>query len=191
MYNIANFQEQFPNSPIMIKDNRLYSIWMEGNYYKRKVAYHGAYPPSFLRRVKALFPNAKKILHVFSGAVEKVDGEVTIDINPDTNPDVIGDAHKLSEYFPENFFQLAICDPVYNQEHAKIYGCKMPRTHLVMQELYKVVEPLGYVVWLSTHPPLYKRTQWELSGLIMLHCGTNRVVRAVTIMRRRDDTISQ
>lgn len=189
MYNIANHQKTFPHAALTIQDNRLFGVWMIGAYYKRTAPYHGSYPPTFLKRVKSLFPDNTKILHLFSGMVKKEPGETTFDINPKLGPDVYGNAEELSRYFPSNFFNLVISDPPYSSKDAAIYGTKMPRTFKVMQELAKIVTIGGYVVWLCTSPPLYRKIEWDLKGIIGLHTGTNRVFRCVVIMqRRRDDS---
>jgi len=185
MIDIENHLKEFPNAVMVEKGGRLYGHWMEGNFYKRAVDYYGAYPPSFLRRVYSLFPRRGRVLHLFSGAVRKGDDEYTIDINPINMPDVVGDVHKVSNYFEEDFFSMIIADPPYDAKHAEVYGTKMPRTHIIMQELYTITQSAGYVVWLSTRPPLYRKVEWELAGLIGLHTGTNRVYRCVCIMKSR------
>lgn len=185
MLDVQNHLLEFPNVAITEKNGRVYGIWMEGNYYKRKVPYHGSYPPSFLRRVRSMFPSARNILHLFSGVVEKQAGEITVDINPALTPDVCCDVHELSKHLPAGSVELVIADPPYDKKHADIYGTMMPKTHIVMQELYKVVQEGGYVVWLCTKPPLYRKMQWNLAGVIGLHTGTNRVFRAIIILRRK------
>lgn len=52
----------------------------------------------------------------------------TVDINPETKPDLIGDAQTL-EGIPDNKFNRWRCDPPYNQDTAqKMYGTNLPVT---------------------------------------------------------------
>ena len=51
----------------------LYGIWVIGNNYRNKTAFYGSYPPRFVDRVMALFPDAHpqthQVLHAFSGSL--------------------------------------------------------------------------------------------------------------------------
>ena len=44
--------------------------WIMGNDYRVKSAYYGGYPAGYLRRIRALFPDKRRVLHLFSGKVE-------------------------------------------------------------------------------------------------------------------------
>ena len=41
-----------------------------GNDYRVKTGYYGRYPPGYLRRIRALFPDKRNVLHLFSGKVD-------------------------------------------------------------------------------------------------------------------------
>jgi hypothetical protein len=183
-FHITNHLSKFPHSAVVRKDGRVYLFWMVGNQYKRINGYHGEYPPSYMKRVLSLFPavQEEKILHLFAGTV-KGPG-VTFDCNPDLFPDVCGNAEEVDNYFTEDSFELVMADPPYTTKDAEIYGTKMPRSHLVFQRLVKVVQKGGMVVWLSTKPPMYRKEQWRLTGFAAFHCGTNRVLRAVTFLEK-------
>jgi len=149
--SMKNYAEKFPKYPPVIKDpltGWIHGTWMIGNNFRNKRGYYGEYPPSFLDRVKALFPRAKKVLHLFSGTVDKErwKNEVLFDINPDLNPDVIGDAKNLSQYFQENEFDLVIADPPYSEEDAKHYGTPLISRNKVMKELYPLISRLFVLV---------------------------------------------
>jgi hypothetical protein len=182
--DIANHKAQFPNSCVIEENDRIYGIWMIGNNYKRTVEYYGAYPPSYVKRVKSLLPNKKRILHLFSGMVKKERGETTFDCNPRLGPDVYGNAHNLTNYFESNSFALVLADPPYSKADAEVYGTKVPSSARVMNELYTILESNGMVVWLSTRIPMYKKIQFKLAGIIGLHTGTNRLFRAVTFLEK-------
>lgn len=184
MHNLANHIKMYPHSAIMEKEGRLYGQWIIGNNYRATQPYHGSYPPSYVERVKSLFPDNKKILHLYSGMVQPAEGEQTFDINPALNPTKCGKAEELSDYFSENAFSLVLADPPYTPADAAKYGAKMPITYRVMSELYKIVEVGGVVVWLCTRIPLWKKIEWKLLGVIGLFCGTNRVYRAVVLLQK-------
>ena len=60
----------FPRSLFISEDKRVVGTWIMGNNYRVKSTYYGGYPAGYLRRVKALFPDKKKVLHLFSGMVD-------------------------------------------------------------------------------------------------------------------------
>ena len=64
-----------------------------------------------------------------------------LDIHPGKNVDVVGDAHRLSSYFPENVFDLVFSAATF--EHLA-----MP--WVVASEINKVLKP-GGVVFVETH----------------------------------------
>ena len=60
---------------LTVAGGRLTGLWFMGNDYRNKSRMYGAYPPGFLPRVFALFPDARRVLHLFSGSLtaEQVD----------------------------------------------------------------------------------------------------------------------
>lgn len=50
----------------------LYAVVQGGQNYRNKSRLYGAYPPAFLPTVFALFPDAKRVLHLFSGSLTRV-----------------------------------------------------------------------------------------------------------------------
>lgn len=119
---------------------------MIGNDYKSKHRFYGEYPPSYLKRVMSMFPDMDNddILHLFSGVIEEKG--IKFDINQDLNPDVLGNAEKLSTYFDTNTFKLILADPPYSQEDANHYGSKMINRNNVLKECYKILKNEGFVV---------------------------------------------
>ena len=73
----------FPASLFVAGDGRVVGTWIMGNDYRVKSGYYGGYPAGYLRRVAALFPDRKRVLHVFSGKVDltAMPGD-TVDCNP-------------------------------------------------------------------------------------------------------------
>src|ERR1700739_4985243 len=77
----------YPKSLFIAEDGRVVGTWIMGNAYGVTSNYYGGYPAGYLKRIKALFPDRKKVLHVFSGMVdvENMPGD-TVDINTELNP---------------------------------------------------------------------------------------------------------
>ena len=167
------------HAPLVANDRWLYGMWMMGQWWKGS-GYYGAYPPSFLERTMSLFPDAKSILHLFSGSLtEEVKGD-RLDLNPEFKPEIIGDAHQLSSVVSKNY-DLIIADPPYSSEDANNYGKPMINRNKVVKECYKVLEPGGYLVWLDQILPMYRKDEVTLVGTIGVIRSTNHRVRAVFI----------
>jgi len=185
---VENYRRTFPNYPPVVLFGRwLYGIWIIGRNYKSRKKYYGEYPPTYLKRVHSLFPDAKRVLHLFSGVVKKGFWkiEVKFDINPQVHPDVVGDAHRLSEFFPENSFDLILADPPYSHEDAMHYGVPMINRNKVILECYKVLEKGGFLCWLDQVLPMFNKSMFELVGTIGIVRSTNHRFRILSIFRRR------
>src|ERR1700676_20592 len=110
---IVHYNEHsgFPECLFVAGDGRVVGTFILGNDYRVKSGYYGGYPATYLRRIKALFPDKYKVLHLFSG---KVDLDIlpghTFDIRPDMTPNYIGDAHNLS-HVPLTDYDLILADP--------------------------------------------------------------------------------
>jgi len=183
------YHAAFPDyPPLCATDRWLYGMWMMGNNY-RGSGYHGAFPPSFLRRVMCLFPEAEDILHLFSGSLtDDVAGD-RMDINPDLNPDIVGDAEELSQHVSKQY-DLIIADPPYTAEDADHYGTTMVNRNKVVKECYQVLKPGGYLVWLDMVYPMYAKREMQLVGTIGIVRSTNHRVRCVFIYQKVGDATS-
>lgn len=69
---IANYAKEtgFPQSLFVAADGRVVGTWIMGQNYTVKSGYYGGYPHGYLRRVRALFPDKQKVLHLFAGKVD-------------------------------------------------------------------------------------------------------------------------
>lgn len=70
------YNRKFPDRPKLIcsgKSEMVTGTWMIGSCYKNPNPLYGAYPYGYLERVHAMFPDARRILHVFSGGLTKAD----------------------------------------------------------------------------------------------------------------------
>ena len=72
MLDLENYTRTYPNWPPLVATDRwVYGVWMIGNNYRAAMGYYGEYPPTYLARIKALFPSAQNVLHLFSGMVQR------------------------------------------------------------------------------------------------------------------------
>jgi SAM-dependent methyltransferase len=185
--NIENYNKTFPKWPPLVKTDRwVYGVWVIGNDYRNKSRYYGTYPPTYLKRVRALFPDSEKVLHLFSGDVEKgyFPSETTLDINQELKPDIVANSSNIP--FKENSFDLILVDPPYSKEDAEKYGYPMPNRKKALHECYRVLKPNGFVVWLDVVLPMYRKIEFNLVGTIGLIRSTNHRTRTVLIWQKND-----
>lgn len=175
---------RFPQSIFIAEDGRVVGTWIMGNDYRVKSSYYGGYPAGYLRRVAALFPDKRHVLHIFSGKVElaAMPGD-TIDLNPDLNPTFIADAHDLTGV-PLARYDLILADPPYSVEDAERYQTTMVKRNVVMRSLAAGMAPGAHVVWLDQVLPMYRKDEWAIEAVIGMVKSTNHRFRVITIFRR-------
>jgi len=181
-----NFSSSYPQySPLIVHNNRLYGFWLIGRWYASDRSFYGSYPPSYLSRVRSLFPDCVKVLHLFSGIV-KGDGvnEITYDINPELKPDICDDGCNLVSHFNKNEFDLILADPPYEERDFKKYGYKPFNKKKVVKDCSLIVNPGGFLVWLDTILPSFSKRDWQLYGIIGLIQSTNHRIRSINIFQK-------
>jgi hypothetical protein len=188
----AAYARAFPRfPPLLVTDRWLYGVWLLGNQYRNPSHYYGAFPPSLLPRVWALFPEiAGRVLHVCSGSLTAPataqPGRQVVRLDcqrsPAVQPSVQGDATGLP--FQDGTFELLIADPPYGAAQAVHYGVPMPSRRRMVQEAWRVTQPGGCLVWLDTTLPMYRKAQWHLFGTIAIVRSTNHVVRLLSLFER-------
>jgi len=174
----------FPQSLYIGEDGRLLGMWIMGNNYQVRSGYYGGYPAGYLRRIKALFPEKQKVLHLFSGRVDLsvLPGD-TVDLNPELDPTYLDDAQKLAGV-PVDKYDLILADPPYSIEDADHYQPTMVKRNLVMRALGRKASPGTHVVWLDQVLPMYRKDQWRIVGLIGMVKSTNHRFRVVVIFEK-------
>lgn len=180
----AYYTIEYPDRPPMYASDRwLEGTWIGGNDYKGS-GYYGAYPPDYLQRVWALFPDMRqrRYLHLFSGSLTATDGKFRVDINPKTNPSIAADALRLP--FQDGVFDFIMADTPYSAEHAVHYGTGMPSRKKAVTEAGRVTRSGGFMVWLDTKLPMFSKTTWNWCGSIMVIRSTNHDFRGATIFQR-------
>lgn len=174
---------RFPRSLFMADDGRIVGTWIMGNNYRVKSAYYGGYPAGYLRRIRALFPDKRRVLHLFSGKVELAifPGD-TVDINPDLSPTYVDDAQTLKTV-PLDVYDLVLADPPYSVEDCERYGTSMVRRNRVMRALQRL-PPNAHIVWLDQVLPMYRKDTFAIEATIGMWKSTNHRFRGITIFRR-------
>lgn len=157
--------------------------WIMGNDYRVKSAYYGGYPAGYLRRIKALFPDKQRVLHLFSGKVDlsALPGD-TVDIDPGLEPTYLDDAQTLAQV-PLEKYDLVLADPPYSVEDAQRHATTMVKRNLVMRALRRL-SPGAHVVWLDQVLPMFRKDVFVQEAVIGMVKSTNHRFRVITIFRR-------
>ncbi len=176
-------QTGFPRSLFVAADGRVVGTWIMGNDYRVKSAYYGGYPAGYLRRIRALFPDKRRVLHLFSGKVDlaALPGD-TVDINPELRPTFVDDAQRL-EGVPLGNYDLILADPPYSIEDAERYQTTMVKRNVVLRALQSAAAGT-HVVWLDQVLPMYRKDAFAIDAVIGMVKSTNHRFRVVTIFRR-------
>lgn len=156
-----------------------------GNNYTARQDFYGSYPAGYLKRIKALFPDKRHVLHLFSGKVDlAVLPGKTVDINPANSPDYVDDAQTLTRV-PLDEFDLVLADPPYSVEDCDHYQTTMIKRNVVMRALGERCRPGCHVVWLDQVLPMYRKDQWAMEAVIGMVKSTNHRFRVVTVFCKR------
>jgi hypothetical protein len=160
----------------------LYGVWLQNDYAVRS-GYYGGYPGDYLKRICALFPDKRRVLHVFSGKVDLavLPGD-TLDLSPSTTPTFCVDAQTMPGV-PLGEYDLALADPPYTPADAAKYGTPMPVAGRVMRALEGL--PVGaHVVWLDERVPRSSKAAFEHQGVVGLSTSAGHRFRVVSIFCR-------
>lgn len=178
-------ETKFPRSLYQSDAGQVTGIWVMGNDYRVKSSYYGGYPAGYLKRIRALFPDKKKVLHLFSGKVDlSVFPGDTVDINSDLNPTYIDDAQRL-EVVPVENYDLVLADPPYSVEDCDHYQTTMIKRNVVMNALANKAKAGTHVVWLDQVLPMYRKDDWIVEAYIGMVKSTNHRFRVITIFNKR------
>lgn len=174
---------KYPRSLFLSEDGRIVGTWIMGNDYRVRSGLYGGYPAGYLRRVKALFPDTVRTLHLFSGQVDlSIFPGDTVDINAEMYPTYLMDASDLSGV-PLEQYDLVLADPPYSVEDAEHYGTQMINRNLILRQLSRL--PLNaHVVWLDQVLPMYRKDTFRLDAVIGMVKSTNHRFRVVSIFTK-------
>lgn len=179
-----DYVTKFPRSLFIAGDGRVVGTFIMGNNYKVTSGYYGGYPAGYLKRIAALFPDRKRVLHLFSGKVDTtvIPGD-TVDYNEALNPTFLRDASSL-DGIPLEYYDLILADPPYSVEDALHYGAPMINRSGVIKQLARGVLSNTYVVWLDQALPMYRADEWRIEAAIGMMRSTNHRFRLITIFKR-------
>lgn len=141
--------------------------------------YPGGFPRNFETKLYELLGRPQSILHPFGG---KAEFGTRMDLNPETNPDVVGDAHELP--FDDGSFEVVVLDPPYsNEESETIYGTPPLRRGQYTQEAVRVSSRyvVTYHVRMQPRPP---GTQLVRVVVVLLRSG--HTARICQVWKKKD-----
>lgn len=187
------YSEAFPERPPLLGTPEwLVGTWAIGAAWKNPNPLYGAYPRGYLQRVCAMFPDARQVLHAFSGGLTVEDAKAAtpnaadvelVDLHgPEAgrHPTWRGSVLDLPTEWTGRF-DLVLADPPYSQADAERYGTAMPRRQHVTAALRRVTRAGGVLVWLDTCWPMHRKDVWRTWGHIGLVRSTNHRVRLVSM----------
>ena len=180
-----NARMPYPRSLFLGGDGRIVGTWLMGNNYRTSSAIYGGYPNGYLKRVRALFPDKRSTLHLFSGQVDRTawPGD-TLDIRPEVNPTYLCDAEQSLRGVPLESYDIVLADPPYSVEDAERYQTTMVKQNKVVRRLPEGCRPGTHVVWLDQVLPMYRRSEWSIIGVIGMVRSTSHRFRMITIFER-------
>ena len=173
----------YPTSLAIGDDGRIFGMLVMGNNYHVASNYYGGYSHGYLARVKALFPDKERVLHLFSGQVDQaiIPGD-TVDLNPALHPTFVDDAQTLVNV-PLEQYDLVLADPPYSVEDAEHYQTTMVKRNVVMRALARL-KPGAHVVWLDQVLPMYSKRYFKVVAYIGMVKSTNHRFRVITVFER-------
>lgn len=191
---VKAYNTTFPDRPqLHFSQEWVTGTWAIGACYKNPNKLYGAYPHGYLDRVMSMFPDAKTILHAFSGGmkldyVQETAPEAEmelVDLMGPTNgryPTWQGDLTEMPKEWAGRF-DLILADPPYSKSDAKKYGVKMPNRGKIARCLRNVAQNGATLVWLDTCWPMHRKDMWKTYGHIGLVRSTNHRMRLVSLFQ--------
>lgn len=148
---------------------------------RTKNHYYGGYPEGFYWRARALLPG-DHLIHLCSG---KVGTDFTVDIDPETKPDLVADARSTG--LESESFDAVMMDPPYSLEDAQNYNHKeYPEPKELMREAYRLVRPGGRVGMLHYIVPRPPAKDARLLAMIGVVVGFGNRIRIFTVFEKPD-----
>jgi hypothetical protein len=160
-----------------------YGVWLLGQSWVVPSKYYGGYPGNYLRRIAALFPEKRKVLHLFAGQVNTAElpGD-TLDIRAQVRPTFCVDAETCAGVLLD-VYDLVVADPPYSEEDSDHYGLPMVNRDKVMKVLAERLSPGCHVVWLDQVLPRYRKAEFAREAVIGLSRSTGHRFRVINIFR--------
>ncbi|MGI0080662.1 MAG: hypothetical protein ACRECH_13690 [Nitrososphaerales archaeon] len=183
------------SSTLFIHNGRICGLWDIGalymrNYYKNPQGYYGAFPHKFKERVFALFPECRKVMHLFSGTIRpsktKQREEITFDMKPDFRPTICDDVRNIEEYASVIRKQdLILADPMYEKRDFEKHGQKPFDKWGTIRRLAPMMKTGAFLGWLDVYVPMFSNESWTRIVSIGVEVSTNTRMRVFTVLRKK------
>jgi hypothetical protein len=183
---IENYHRQIGKPYLGYAKGWCYGTWVMGNSYRKRTNYYGAFQGNFIKRVAALFPDRKRVLHLFSGKVDTAafPGD-TLDTDPRLNPTFCVSA-ETCDGVDLSSYDFVLADPPYSVVDAEYYyGKCMVNRNKVMATLSNGLPAGAYIAWLDQVQPMYRKASVKLEAEIGISGSTNHRVRMLFVWRRQ------
>jgi SAM-dependent methyltransferase len=140
----------------------------------------GGFPRFFEQNLMQVLGHPDLVLQPFGGRAEI---GLRMDIRPEVEPDVVGDAHALP--FEDESFDCVILDPPYSDEEAAtLYGTPKLRPALYTREAVRVLKEGGWlVVYGDKEPRRPPRCNHALRIIVVLRPGHS--TRTAMVFQKR------
>lgn len=183
LFDRANlFSAKFPDAPpLQYHEGVLYGFWFLGG--SRHSSFYGSYHLNYLKRIESMFPDAQKIVHLFSGSLPPSKRYTRVGMGEGEKPDIVGNAEQLASFLPFKP-DLVYADPPYSTEDAEHYKTGMVNSGRVIKEVAVVLQRGGYLVWLDQALPVFSNEELRLVALIGYIRSTNNRFRCVSIFKK-------
>lgn len=147
--------------------------------------FYGSYQTNYLTRIETLFPDATKVVHLFSGSLPPSDKYTRVGIDPtgQYKSDFECDAHALSSFLPFKP-DLIYADPPYSVEDSLHYQNSMVNRERIISECALVLQPGGFLVWMDQALPLFSNNDLSFVGNIAYIRSTGNRFRTVSLFQK-------
>ena len=151
----------------------------------------GAHAAGFRKHVieafSQVYPGRREdILFVCSGRIPQSLG-ITLDINPEYNPEFVGDAQNM-DMFEDEMFSWTESDTPYNKKIAEgFYNIPMLDKSKVMKEMVRVTKVGGFIAILDESIVTAAPRNLKRVAIIGVTVNPNKQIRAFTVYRKLPD----
>jgi hypothetical protein len=181
---IENYRQKIGIPYLGHENNWTYGTWFMGNSYEKKTDYYGGFQGNFLKRIAALFPDRKRVLHLFAGRVDRAafPGD-TLDLRPELEPTYCVNAESCAGV-PLADYDFVLADPPYSASDAERYGTIMVNRNKVVATLAAGLPSGAYVCWLDQVYPMFSKAALKPEAVIGIVGSTNHRFRVLTVFHR-------
>lgn len=184
----AAFSRRFPRyAGFIVHNGRIYTTWIvaAAAVPQNRAEHYGAFPPHLLERIMALFPDKRRVLHLFAGTA-RTEGAITYDVDGTHGPTIRDDVRNLLAHRDElRGVELVVADPPYEDRDFAKYGTSPFDKQACIRDLAEVLEPGACLAWLDVRAPAYSGEKWDLIGYAGAVVGLNTRMRVLTMLERR------